>query len=83
MGLLPQIYVVDSTDTRRFEETSRELEELLADEKLANVPVLIFANKQDLETAARVDEVTINFLKTCFAMLTLLSFVDICEVGSS
>jgi len=29
------VYVVDSSDTRRLEESSRELKQLLAEEKLA------------------------------------------------
>lgn len=31
----------------------------MADPKLANVPVLIFANKQDLATALPADEITV------------------------
>ncbi|CAG0919800.1 unnamed protein product [Notodromas monacha] len=46
------IYVIDSADRRRFEETGQELEELLVEEKLERVPLLIYANKQDLLTAA-------------------------------
>lgn len=46
------IYVIDSADKKRFEETGEELLELLEEEKLANVPVLIYANKQDLFKAA-------------------------------
>ncbi|KAB0794725.1 hypothetical protein PPYR_11564 [Photinus pyralis] len=42
------IYVVDSSDKKRLEETGLELYELLADEKLENVPLLVYANKQDL-----------------------------------
>ncbi|XP_056146637.1 ADP-ribosylation factor-like protein 3 [Lampris incognitus] len=45
------IYVIDSSDRIRIEETSQELAELLEEEKLAAVPLLIFANKQDLMTA--------------------------------
>merc|ERR1712238_379226 len=51
------IYVVDSGDEKRFEESATELKELLAEDKLANVPVLVFANKQDLATAMGPDEV--------------------------
>ena len=43
-----QIYVIDSADRKRFEETGQELQELLSEEKLIGVPLLIFANKQDL-----------------------------------
>ncbi|KAL1235970.1 ADP-ribosylation factor-like protein [Trichinella spiralis] len=45
------IYVIDSSDRRRFDETGVELMELLEEEKLTNVPLLIFANKQDLVNA--------------------------------
>lgn len=50
------IYVIDSTDKKRFEETSVELNELLMDEKLKAVPLLVFANKQDLATASPANE---------------------------
>ena len=42
------IYVVDSHDTLRLEESATEFFDILNEEKLANVPVLVFANKQDL-----------------------------------
>eukprot|EP00032_Breviata_anathema_P000684 JZ550183.1.p1 GENE.JZ550183.1~~JZ550183.1.p1 ORF type:complete len:180 (+),score=15.83 JZ550183.1:104-643(+) len=45
------VYVIDSADRRRLEETGIELNELLMEDKLAGVPVLIFANKQDLLNA--------------------------------
>ena len=46
------IYVIDSADRKRFEETGHELQELLYEEKLASVPLMIYANKQDLMNAA-------------------------------
>uniref|UniRef100_A0A803SVU4 ARF like GTPase 3 n=1 Tax=Anolis carolinensis TaxID=28377 RepID=A0A803SVU4_ANOCA len=42
---------------KRFEETGQELAELVDEEKLSGVPVLIFANKQDLLTAAPAAEI--------------------------
>lgn len=51
------IYVIDSSDRKRFDETAMELSELLEEDKLKNVPVLIFANKQDLLTAAKASEI--------------------------
>ncbi|XP_065071256.1 ADP-ribosylation factor-like protein 3 [Rhopilema esculentum] len=51
------IYVIDSADRARFEETGLELQELLEEPKLAGVPVLIFANKQDLLSAARPSDI--------------------------
>lgn len=53
-----QIYVIDSSDEKRFEETGEQLFQLLEEEKLQGVPVLIFANKQDLDLAADPQEVT-------------------------
>merc|ERR1711862_341615 len=51
------VYVIDSSDSRRLEESGAELKELLAEDKLANVPLLIFANKQDLLQAVPADEI--------------------------
>ncbi|XP_044271960.1 ADP-ribosylation factor-like protein 3 [Tribolium madens] len=45
------IYVVDSSDKKRLEETGIELYELLTDDKLQDVPLLVYANKQDLPEA--------------------------------
>eukprot|EP00758_Cryptobia_borreli_P003310 Tbor_TRINITY_DN3678_c0_g1::TRINITY_DN3678_c0_g1_i1::g.229::m.229/K07944/ARL3; ADP-ribosylation factor-like protein 3 len=42
------VYVIDSADSKRLEEAGVELEQLLEEDKLAGVPLLIFANKQDL-----------------------------------
>merc|ERR1712216_601868 len=51
------IYVVDSADRRRLEEAAAELAELLEEDKLTGIPVLIFANKQDLMNATPADEI--------------------------
>ncbi|KAL1137864.1 hypothetical protein AAG570_009560, partial [Ranatra chinensis] len=51
------IYVVDSADRNRLDETSFELSELLSDEKLGEAPVLVFANKQDLVHAASASDI--------------------------
>ena len=42
------VYVVDSSDEVRLKECSEELQNLIMEETLKNVPVLVFANKQDL-----------------------------------
>lgn len=52
------IYVVDSSDRRRLEESGAELRELLEEDKLGGVPLLIFANKQDLLQATPPEEIT-------------------------
>ncbi|CAF4908561.1 unnamed protein product [Rotaria sp. Silwood1] len=52
------IYVIDSSDRKRFDETNQELFELLEEEKLHDVPLLVFANKQDLLNAAKASDIT-------------------------
>jgi ADP-ribosylation factor-like protein 3 len=49
---------VDSADTSRMEEVNRELAALLDEEKLAGVPLLVFANKQDLMGALTAEEIS-------------------------
>jgi ADP-ribosylation factor-like protein 3 len=51
------IFVVDTADKRRLEEAGGELDQLLEEEKLAGVPLLVFANKQDLVGAATAQEI--------------------------
>ena len=43
-----QIFVVDSSDDKRLTECNDQLKELLETEGLKKVPLLVFANKQDL-----------------------------------
>ena len=45
------VYVVDSSDDMRLKECSEELQSLLSEENLQKVPLLVFANKQDLQFA--------------------------------
>eukprot|EP00040_Diaphanoeca_grandis_P041311 m.262803 g.262803 ORF g.262803 m.262803 type:complete len:186 (-) comp47033_c0_seq1:420-977(-) len=54
------IYVIDSADTARLEETGEELMKLLEEEKLEGVPVLIYANKQDLQGASKPSEIGVQ-----------------------
>jgi ADP-ribosylation factor-like protein 3 len=51
------VWVIDSAESVRMKETGFELAALLQDEKLAGVPLLVLANKQDLISASTVDEV--------------------------
>merc|ERR1712073_100966 len=52
------VYVIDSSDARRLEESGNQLKDLLADEALPQIPLLIFANKQDIEQATSADDIT-------------------------
>ena len=65
------IYVVDSADTERCEECANELCALMGEDKLAGVPVLVFANKQDLMNAE--DE---ESLKTSLCLMEALKGRD-------
>ena len=51
------IFVVDSADKTRLKEAGIELTKLIQEDKLKNVPVLVFANKQDLVHAFGPEEV--------------------------
>ena len=58
------VFVVDSSDKRRLQErfitsnySGHELQSLLEEVKLLRVPLLVYANKQDLQTALDGDQV--------------------------
>ena len=51
------IFVVDSADQDRIEETKAELHKLLSEEELANVVLLVFANKKDMPDAMSASEI--------------------------
>lgn len=55
------LYVVDSSDKRRLEESRREFELILKNESIKDVPVVVLANKQDLPGALNAEEVTRRF----------------------
>ncbi|XP_030585172.1 ADP-ribosylation factor 2-like [Archocentrus centrarchus] len=52
------IFVVDSNDPERVKEAADELHALLQENELADVAVLVFANKQDLPRAMSVSDIT-------------------------
>ncbi|CAL5342945.1 unnamed protein product [Camellia sinensis] len=49
-------YLVDAYNKERFSEAKKELDALLSDDSLANVPFLILGNKIDIPYAASEDE---------------------------
>lgn len=51
------VYVVDSSDETRLKECTETLQSLLSEENLQNVPLLVFANKQDLTFALDAETV--------------------------
>lgn len=52
------IYVIDSSDKRRLEESGSELNKLLDEAKLQKIPLLIYANKQDLISALSSSDIS-------------------------
>ena len=51
--------MIDASDKARLEESRDELANLLQEDSLAGIPLLIFANKQDLIYAVSHEEVSI------------------------
>mmetsp|Transcript_29760 Transcript_29760/g.47954 ORF Transcript_29760/g.47954 Transcript_29760/m.47954 type:complete len:194 (-) Transcript_29760:198-779(-) len=50
------IFLVDAADRTRFNESKEELQGLLEEQSLANVPFVVLGNKIDIPTAASEDE---------------------------
>jgi small GTP-binding protein len=51
------IFVIDSNDQSRFDESIRELTQLLKDAQLAKAHVLVLLNKQDIPSATPAQEI--------------------------
>ncbi|KCV68573.1 ADP-ribosylation factor-like protein 8B [Fonticula alba] len=56
-GVNAIVFVVDSADHERIPHASAELHALLEKPQLANIPVLVLANKNDLPNALTADQV--------------------------
>eukprot|EP01132_Coremiostelium_polycephalum_P011144 gene11144-13652_t len=65
------IYVVDSADKDRVDESREELEGIMRHPKLQDVPILIFFNKQDREDAQSID-----FLSSIFKSTIMTHQID-------
>lgn len=52
------VFVIDGTDRRRIEKAGATLQTLLGDPRLAGVPLLILANKQDMLSAVSGTELS-------------------------
>ncbi|NXQ90742.1 ARF5 factor, partial [Nyctibius grandis] len=52
------IFVVDSHDRERVQESADELQKMLQEDELRDAVLLVFANKQDMPNAMAVSELT-------------------------
>ncbi|CAG9312950.1 unnamed protein product [Blepharisma stoltei] len=52
------IFVIDSNDRERMDNLKWLLQEMLFEEMLSQLPILFFANKQDLPNAISLNEIT-------------------------
>ncbi|XP_057180643.1 ADP-ribosylation factor 4-like [Triplophysa rosa] len=52
------IFVVDSNDRERIEESAEELSKMLQEDELRDAVLLVFANKQDMPNAVGVSDLT-------------------------
>uniref|UniRef100_A0ABI7WU42 ARF related protein 1 n=1 Tax=Felis catus TaxID=9685 RepID=A0ABI7WU42_FELCA len=55
------IYVIDSTDEERLSESKRAFEKMVTSEALDGVPILVLANKQDVETCLSIPDIKTAF----------------------
>ena len=58
------VFVIDCSDTERFDEAARLLRGLLSDDRLAGVPFLILGNKAECKTAASESQLRSAFQLT-------------------
>ena len=52
------IYVVDSSDRDRIDESAEALAMILSDESMSGVPILVYANKMDLPNSMTVPQIS-------------------------
>eukprot|EP01121_Diplochlamys_sp_Union-15-3_P020888 TRINITY_DN8299_c0_g1_i1.p1 TRINITY_DN8299_c0_g1~~TRINITY_DN8299_c0_g1_i1.p1 ORF type:complete len:188 (-),score=26.48 TRINITY_DN8299_c0_g1_i1:88-651(-) len=55
-GVNAIVFVVDSADHEKFEASKKELHELLTKPPLANIPLLVLGNKNDLPESKGVED---------------------------
>ena len=50
------LFLIDSVDTKRFNEVKTELENILKSPELINIPIALLGNKIDMSGAVSIDE---------------------------
>ncbi|KAG0254660.1 ADP-ribosylation factor protein 3 [Actinomortierella ambigua] len=51
------VFVADSSDPERIQDCKRALERVIMDDNVEGIPVLMLANKQDVPTAMRLEQI--------------------------
>lgn len=79
------IYVIDSNDSERLEETGKELYNILQQPELSGVPLIIYANKQDLNMALSAEEIMeqLNLEDICDRRWTIIACSALTKQGIS
>ena len=54
--IIPCSYVVDGADKEKFEQSRKELHELIVKPQLAGIPLLVLGNKNDLPECVSLEE---------------------------
>jgi ADP-ribosylation factor related protein 1 len=62
------IYVIDSTDRERLEESWLAFDKMIQNEQLVGLPLLVTCNKQDLDNCMNVPEIKKQFNKSSSAI---------------
>ena len=55
------IYVLDSSDVSRLQEAKLAFDSVCDNDYLSNIPIITFANKQDLPNAVSVSDLALTF----------------------
>ncbi|XP_071119058.1 ADP-ribosylation factor-related protein 1-like [Haliotis cracherodii] len=55
------IYIVDSSDTERLEESKTAFDKMITNNSLCGVPLMLLANKQDLDGCVKVSDMKAIF----------------------
>ena len=80
-----EIYVIDSSDTYRLDESGKELYSILQQPELSSLPILIYANKQDLNLSLSAEEILeqLNLNRIIDRNWTIISSSAITKQGLS
>ncbi|GLJ24458.1 hypothetical protein SUGI_0467050 [Cryptomeria japonica] len=79
------VYLVDSADENRFPESRKELDAIIMDESIQNVPILILGNKIDLPKAVSKEkfkyELGLSFAGNSVRPIGIFMCSVVCQMG--